>query len=125
MKFACSNDQMEWTGEIKRYTVYEGGHYYLYISARDSGIDVYFGRAEMAQWIVSMPGQHASLILDNLRNVSYNAEKICDILENDIDGVSIAQALCVFADEKKIQEQDSSAAFMDALKAAGYEPADQ
>lgn len=122
MEFNCSNDRLKWTGEIKRYTAYEGSHYYMYVSARDSGLDVYFGRAQMAQWIVAVPDLKASVIIGSLRdNVAYNAEKIGAAVENEIDGESIAQALYTFAKEMQIEELDSTAAFLESFRAAGYD----
>lgn len=122
MEFNCSTDRLKWSGEIKRYTAYEGSHYYMYVSARDSGLDVYFGRAQMAQWIVSVPDLKASAIISSLRhNVAYNAEKIGAAVGNEIDGESIAQALCAFAKGMQIEELDGKAALMESLKAAGYE----
>ncbi|AVF28888.1 hypothetical protein [Paenibacillus larvae] len=74
----------------------------------------------MGQWFVCMPDWNASVIISNLRNILYNAEKIGAAMENAIDGHSVAKALYVFPESKDIQEQDGTQELLDNLKNAGY-----
>ncbi|CAH8721281.1 hypothetical protein P4K96_27585 [Bacillus cereus] len=121
MKFNCVNENgATWQGEIKRYKEH-GSHYHLEISAKGSGISLYFGRASMGQWFVCIPDRNASVIIGDLRNILYNAEKIGVAMDNEIDGHSVAKAIYVFAESKDIQEQDSTQELLDILKNAGFE----
>ncbi|GKS12828.1 hypothetical protein YDYSY3_38280 [Paenibacillus chitinolyticus] len=125
MRFNCVNENgTTWSGEIKKYKEY-GSHYHLEISAKGSGISLYFGSASMGQWFVCMPDWNASVIIGELRNVSYNAEKIGNAMNNEIDGHSVAKALYVFAESKDIQEKDSTQEFLDILHNAGFNRVDE
>ncbi|CAM3803957.1 hypothetical protein ABER99_21370 [Paenibacillus glucanolyticus] len=124
MEFNCSNGKTTWQGKIKNYKEY-GNHYSLDISARGSGISLYFGQASFGQWFICIPDWNAGLIIGDLRQVSYNAEKIGVAMENDYDGHSVAKALFVFAETKKIQEKDATQEYLDILKAAGFKNIDE
>lgn len=121
MQFNCVNESgTTWQGEIKRYKEY-GSHYFLEISAKGSGIQLYFGAASMGQWFVCIPDWDAAVIIGSLRdNISYNAEKIGAAMENFIDGHSVAKALYVFAENKDIQEQDGNKELLDMLRNSGF-----
>lgn len=125
MKFNCANENgATWQGEIKRYKDF-GSHYHLKISAKGSGISLYFGNASMGQWFVCMPDWNAAVIIGELRNTHYNSEKIGIAMDNEIDGISVAQALYVFAENESIQEQDSTQEILEALKVAGFKRVDE
>lgn len=123
MKFNCVNGTTSWQGEIKNYKEY-GSHYFLELSAKGSGISLYFGRASFGQWFICIPEWNAGLIIGDLRQVDYNAEKIGAAMENEIDGHSVAKALLVFAEAMNIQEHDGNQEYFDMLKEAGFESVD-
>ncbi|MDQ6422600.1 hypothetical protein RB620_24515 [Paenibacillus sp. LHD-117] len=119
MKFNCRNGKEEWQGEIRSNKNY-GSHYYLNISAKGSGISLYFGAAAFGQWFVCVPDWNAGVIIGDLRDQHYNVEKIGAAMENESDGISIAEALRVFAEANEIQEVDSSEEIFAVMKAAGF-----
>ncbi|MFD0591019.1 hypothetical protein ACFQZE_23775 [Paenibacillus sp. GCM10027627] len=119
MIFNCGNGKQQWQGEIRNSKKY-GSHYYLNISAKGSGISIYFGAAVFGQWFVCLPDWNAGVIIGDLRNRLYNAEKIGAAMENEIDGHSVAEALRVFAEANEIQEVDNNEEIFATLKAAGF-----
>lgn len=118
LKFKCYWENETWEGNIKSAREY-GSHYYIEISAKDSGISVYFGRG-FGCWFVCIPDWQAGVRIGTLDNIGYNAEKIGATMKNEIDGISVASAIAAYAKHLDIKEHDDTQEVFAILKEAGF-----
>ncbi|PQP80234.1 hypothetical protein C0Q44_27855 [Paenibacillus sp. PCH8] len=119
MIFEVNVDNEQWNGEVKSSKNY-GSHYELRLSARGSGITVFFGHASYGQWFVAVPDWEASVVVGNLQDTYYTAEKLGRAMESEIDGWSVAAAITAYANQEGINEVDGQQEVLDELEAAGY-----
>ncbi|MCY9543607.1 hypothetical protein M5X00_24125 [Paenibacillus alvei] len=119
MIFKVNDGKEQWNVEVKNAKNF-GSHYELRLSARGSGITVFFGHASYGQWFIAVPDWEASVVVGNLQDTYYAAEKLGRAMESEIDGWSVAAALIAYAKQEGINEVDGHQEVLDEMKAAGY-----
>lgn len=123
LKFQCNAEDDSWEGVIKSHMQY-GSHYHIEVSAKGSGITIYFGQG-FGCWFVCIPDWAVGLRIGSLRNVGHNEEKLMDAMKNEIDGISVAYAIMAYAEHFKIQEHDDTNEILKMLKEAGFKSRDK
>lgn len=86
-----------WDAVIPRVRNY-GSHYEIRIESR-SGIMVIFGKTSHGGF-ACLPDYAVGCHLSDLRDTFWNTEQLIPLL-GEVDGITVAQALCVLADELK------------------------
>lgn len=100
MKFECSYKNQKWTGTIKKINDY-GSYTGCVIDGRGSSIEMYIGKADEMLW-VCFPYQNLSSSLSSPEDIFWNTEKLADLFDSTIDGVTVAEGIKLLSEKRII-----------------------
>lgn len=97
IKYSCNYKNQEWAGTIKEIRNY-GSYAGCVISGRGSSINAYIGKADEILWIC-FPNHNLSSTLSKPDDIFWNSEKLGEMFNSIIDGITIAQGIKQLNDE--------------------------
>ena len=98
--FCCcrknGKEKEKWLGEV-RNIIHYGDYVELLIAGRSS-IRVICGKSKNGLW-ACIPDYDAGCVLNSLKDTFFNIEKLSSAMRNNVDAITVAEALNALADK--------------------------